>query len=239
MLLRANHTNWNSYGFQFPATEKHGPLTGKLLMASIYHETLELRIWFFLVKNFALAHRNRTSVCSSSAGMQFIDGPFSNGFSPQYDRNGVPLGISFEIKWLECMHVTRSLRNTALTDTWFSLSWRAASQYQVKLQGGGGNVSSTSIIIRCVYWTDLKSAYPLRTFNSGSTGLMFTQLLTTFVFCVSLVATAPTLTTVKLDGATVSGKASGSVQEFLGIPFAQPPLIYFCLFEAERSNLID
>jgi len=103
----------------------------------------------------------------------------------------------------------------------------------------GGNVSSTSIIIRCAYRTDLKSAYPLRTFNSGSTGLMFTQLLTTFVFCASLVATAPTLTTVKLDGATVSGKASGSVQEFLGIPFAQPPLIYFCLFEAERSNLID
>jgi len=52
---------------------------------------------------------------------------------------------------------------------------------------------------------------------------MFTQLLTTFVFCASLVAAAPTLTTVKLDGVTVSGKASGSVQEFLGIPFAQPP----------------
>jgi len=158
VLLRANHANWSSYGFQSPATEKHGPLTGKLLTASIYHETLELRIWFFRMKNFALTHRNRTSVCSTSAGMRFIDDPFSNGFSPQYDQNGVPLGISFEIKCLECMHATRSLRNTTLKDTWFSLSWRAASQYQVKLQGG--NVSSTSIIIRCAY---LKSAYLLRT----------------------------------------------------------------------------
>jgi len=133
VLLRANHANQSSYGFQSPATEKHGPLTGKLLMASIYHETLELRIWFFLMENFALTCRNRTPVCSTSASMRFIDGPFSNGFSPQYDRNGVPLGISFKIKCLECMHATRSLRNTALTYTWFSLSWRAASQYQVKL----------------------------------------------------------------------------------------------------------
>jgi len=51
---------------------------------------------------------------------------------------------------------------------------------------------------------------------------MFTQLSTAFVLYVSLIAAAPTLT-IKLDGATVSGKTSGSVQEFLGIPFAQPP----------------
>jgi len=51
---------------------------------------------------------------------------------------------------------------------------------------------------------------------------MFTQLSTAFALCVSLSAAAPTLT-VRLDDATVNGKTSGSVQEFLGIPFAQPP----------------
>ncbi|KAL9714101.1 hypothetical protein Ac2012v2_002410 [Leucoagaricus gongylophorus] len=52
---------------------------------------------------------------------------------------------------------------------------------------------------------------------------MFTQLSTAFALCVSLSAAAPTLT-VRLDDATVNGKTSGSVQEFLGIPFAQPPV---------------
>jgi len=50
---------------------------------------------------------------------------------------------------------------------------------------------------------------------------MFTRLSIAPIFCASLVV-ASTLP-VRLDGATVNGKTSGSVQEFLGIPFAQPP----------------
>ncbi|KXN88429.1 Lipase 1 [Leucoagaricus sp. SymC.cos] len=56
---------------------------------------------------------------------------------------------------------------------------------------------------------------------------MLARLLTAYVLCASLVVAAPAAApTVKLDSATVTGKASGSVQEFLGIPFAQPPVGY-------------
>ncbi|KAF5350591.1 hypothetical protein D9756_008678 [Leucocoprinus leucothites] len=51
----------------------------------------------------------------------------------------------------------------------------------------------------------------------------FARLSTALALCVSLVAAAPAVT-VKLDGATVTGKTSGSVQEYLGIPFAEPPV---------------
>jgi len=51
---------------------------------------------------------------------------------------------------------------------------------------------------------------------------MFTRLSITYIFCASFVVATCTLP-VKLDGATVNGKTSGFVQEFLGIRFAQPP----------------
>jgi hypothetical protein len=52
---------------------------------------------------------------------------------------------------------------------------------------------------------------------------MFARLSAVFVFyTASLVVAAPAVT-VKLDGATVTGKTSGFVEEYLGIPFAQPP----------------
>ncbi|KAF9450184.1 carotenoid ester lipase [Macrolepiota fuliginosa MF-IS2] len=53
---------------------------------------------------------------------------------------------------------------------------------------------------------------------------MFFQLLATLVFSTVLIAAAPAASTVQLDGATVTGTSVGSVQQFLGIPFAQPPI---------------
>ncbi|KXN88427.1 Lipase 4 [Leucoagaricus sp. SymC.cos] len=56
---------------------------------------------------------------------------------------------------------------------------------------------------------------------------MLARLSTVYALCASLVAAADVAAPiVKLDSATVTGKASGSVQEFLGIPFAQPPVGY-------------
>ncbi|KAF9453335.1 alpha/beta-hydrolase [Macrolepiota fuliginosa MF-IS2] len=41
---------------------------------------------------------------------------------------------------------------------------------------------------------------------------------------VTVVTAAPVASTVQLDGVTVTGKSVSSVQQFLGIPFAQPPV---------------
>ncbi|KAJ3567939.1 hypothetical protein NP233_g6036 [Leucocoprinus birnbaumii] len=53
--------------------------------------------------------------------------------------------------------------------------------------------------------------------------MMFARFASVLALCASLAAAAPAAVTVKLDSATVTGKSSGSVQEFLGIPFALPP----------------
>ncbi|KAF9453329.1 alpha/beta-hydrolase [Macrolepiota fuliginosa MF-IS2] len=53
---------------------------------------------------------------------------------------------------------------------------------------------------------------------------MFFQLLVALVFSAVLAVAAPAASTAKLDDATITGKSVGSVQQFLGIPFAQPPV---------------
>ncbi len=53
---------------------------------------------------------------------------------------------------------------------------------------------------------------------------MLFQLSATIIFSALRVAAAPAATpAVSLDSATVTGKSSGSIQQFLGIPFAKPP----------------
>ena len=55
-----------------------------------------------------------------------------------------------------------------------------------------------------------------------SFGALFTLLAVVLgASAVPLVERAPP--TVTLDGATVTGAASGKVDKFLGIPFAEPP----------------
>lgn len=55
---------------------------------------------------------------------------------------------------------------------------------------------------------------------------MLFQLSAAFLLNAFLVTAAPAATTVKLDSATVTGKSVGSVQQFLGIPFAKPPYAF-------------
>ena len=60
--------------------------------------------------------------------------------------------------------------------------------------------------------------HSLRIFST----LISTQFSIALFLYVSLIAAVP-MPVIKLDGANVNGKTSSSVQEFLGIPFAQPP----------------
>ncbi|KAF8158420.1 carotenoid ester lipase precursor [Crassisporium funariophilum] len=54
---------------------------------------------------------------------------------------------------------------------------------------------------------------------------MFSQILVGLVLSAVYASAAPTaVPTIKLDGGTFTGKASGTTQKFLGIPFAKPPV---------------
>ncbi|KAG6865405.1 hypothetical protein C0991_002899 [Blastosporella zonata] len=53
--------------------------------------------------------------------------------------------------------------------------------------------------------------------------MSFPSLVLVGLMASAILATPLLPPTVQLDGATVTGKASGSVSKFLGIPFAEPP----------------
>lgn len=52
------------------------------------------------------------------------------------------------------------------------------------------------------------------------------MLLTILLYAAAVAGAAIKPATVKLDGATVVGTSDGTVTQFLGIPFAQPPYVY-------------
>ncbi|KAF9453334.1 alpha/beta-hydrolase [Macrolepiota fuliginosa MF-IS2] len=53
---------------------------------------------------------------------------------------------------------------------------------------------------------------------------MFFQLLIVLALSTVLISATTAASTVQLDGVTVTGTSVGSVQQFLGIPFARPPV---------------
>jgi hypothetical protein len=68
------------------------------------------------------------------------------------------------------------------------------------------------------------AAYPSR-FLRFPDIVMLARLSVPYVLFASIVVAVPTASApaVKLDDATLTGKTSGNIQQFLGIPFAQPP----------------
>lgn len=52
------------------------------------------------------------------------------------------------------------------------------------------------------------------------------MLLTLLLYAATVAGAAIKSPTVTLDGATVVGTSDGTVTQFLGIPFAQPPYVW-------------
>lgn len=51
------------------------------------------------------------------------------------------------------------------------------------------------------------------------------MLLTLLLYATAVAGATTNLATVKLDGATAVGTSDGTVTQFLGIPFAEPPYV--------------
>lgn len=67
------------------------------------------------------------------------------------------------------------------------------------------------------------------------------MLLTLLLYAAVVAGAATHSATVKLDGATVIGTSNGSVTQFLGIPFAEPPYVCVCskLYDGAYHHVFD
>lgn len=67
------------------------------------------------------------------------------------------------------------------------------------------------------------------------------MLLILLLYAAVVAGAATNLPTVKLNGATVIGTSDGSVTQFLGIPFAEPPYVGVCpeLYDGANHDVFD